>query len=108
MCIVEQTRLQICERVRNRGWQVIQDPEGRMGPYAFKDNQWVSYDDKNTLRRKAQLIRSLGLGGGMVWALDLDDFRNRCDEGYHPLLSEIQRVLRDPPRDVEPDRMCSS
>lgn len=75
-----------------------------MGPYAYKDNQWVSYDDKNTLRRKSQLIRSLGLGGGMVWALDLDDFKNRCDEGYHPLLSEIQRVLRDPPRDIEPDR----
>lgn len=75
-----------------------------MGPYAYKDNQWVSYDDKNTLRRKSQLIRSLGLGGGMVWALDLDDFKNRCDEGYHPLLSEIQRVLRDPPKDHEPGR----
>lgn len=83
---------------------MVQDPEGRMGPYAFKDNQWVSYDDKNTLRRKSELIRSLGLGGGMVWALDLDDFKNRCGEGYHPLLSEIQRVLRDPPREVEPDR----
>lgn len=79
-----------------------------MGPYAYKGNQWVSYDDKNMLRKKSQLVRSLGLGGGMVWALDLDDFKNRCDEGYHPLLSEIQRVLRDPPRDVEPDRMFST
>lgn len=80
---------------------MVQDPKGRMGPYAYKGNQWVSFDDKAMLRRKSELIRSLGLGGGMVWALDLDDFKNRCDEGVHPLLTEIQRVLRDPPRPGE-------
>lgn len=69
-----------------------------MGPYAYKDNQWVSYDDRAMLTRKSQMIRSMGLGGGMIWALDLDDFKNRCDEGVHPLLTEIQRVLREPPK----------
>lgn len=83
---------------------MVQDPQGRMGPYAFKGNQWVSYDDKNMLRKKSELVRSLGLGGGMIWALDLDDFKNHCGEGVHPLLTEIQRVLRDPPRGHEPGR----
>jgi chitinase len=40
----------------------------------------------------------MGLGGGMVWALDLDDFRNHCGEGVHPLLNTIREVLADPPR----------
>jgi chitinase len=31
---------------------VVKDPEGRMGPYAYKDRQWVSYDDVETIRRK--------------------------------------------------------
>lgn len=58
-----------------------------MGPYAFRGNQWVSYDDVSEIRRKARLVKRLGLGGGMVWALDLDDFRNRfvgedCASGY--------------------------
>lgn len=75
-----------------------------MGPYAYHGNQWVSYDDKDTLRKKSELVRSLGLGGGMVWALDLDDFKNHCGEGVHPLLSEIQRVLREPPKKHEPSR----
>ena len=35
----------------------------------------------------------MGLGGAMIWALDLDDFKNRCDEGPHPLLNEIKKVL---------------
>lgn len=85
---------------------MVQDPQGRLGPYAYKGNQWVSYDDKNMLRKKSELVRSLGLGGGMVWALDLDDFKNHCGEGVHPLLTEIQRVLRDPPGVNEPTGTC--
>ena len=35
----------------------------------------------------------MGFAGGMVWALDLDDFKNRCGEGAHPLMNEIKKVL---------------
>lgn len=72
-----------------------------MGPYAYKDNQWVSFDDKAMIRQKSQLIRNLGLGGGMIWALDLDDFTGHCSEGVHPLLTELQSVLRDPPNSYD-------
>lgn len=27
---------EICDRILNKGWTVVQDPEGRMGPYAYK------------------------------------------------------------------------
>lgn len=37
----------------------------------------------------------MDLGGGMIWALDLDDFKNRCGEGRHPLLTIIRNVLAD-------------
>ena len=42
---------------------------------------------------QSEFVRELGLGGGMVWALDLDDFRNRCGEGPHPLMNAIKSVL---------------
>ncbi|KAL0132938.1 hypothetical protein PUN28_000582 [Cardiocondyla obscurior] len=90
---------EICDRIRNRGWTVVQDPESRMGPYAYKGSQWVSFDDSAMIKRKAQFIRDMGLGGGMVWALDLDDFRGRCDNGPHPLLHTIQRVLAEPSKE---------
>lgn len=85
---------EICEKVINGGWTVIRDPEGRIGPYAFQGNQWVSYDDVDEIRRKSEFVKKMGLGGGMVWALDLDDFRGRCGCGKHPLLRTLSQELR--------------
>lgn len=31
---------------------MVQDEENRMGPYAYKENQWVSYDDKAMIKYK--------------------------------------------------------
>lgn len=56
---------------------MVKDPLNRMGPYAYKGDQWVSFDDTEIIKKKVNLMKSLGLAGGMVWALDLDDFRNR-------------------------------
>ncbi|XP_026668803.1 probable chitinase 10 isoform X2 [Ceratina calcarata] len=96
---------EICSRIRNRGWNVVQDPERRMGPYAYKGNQWVSFDDADMIRKKAEYIREMGLGGGMVWALDLDDFRGKCGEGQHPLMHTLQEVLAPPPnKEEEPEK----
>lgn len=55
----------------------MKDKYNRMGPYAYKGDQWVSFDDVDIIKSKVNFIKSLGLGGGMVWAIDLDDFKNR-------------------------------
>jgi len=88
---------EICKRIQEGGWTVVQDSEEAMGPYAYKGNQWTSFDDVSVVRRKAEMVRSMKLGGAMVWALDLDDFKNRCGCEHHPLLRTINRVLREYP-----------
>lgn len=85
---------EICKKANRDGWKVVRDPKGRIGPYAYKGNQWVSYDDVEDVRRKAQFMVDLKLGGGMIWALDLDDFRGNCGCGKHPLLKTLNQVLR--------------
>jgi len=83
---------EICRNVA-AGWQVVQDPQGRMGPYAYKGDQWVGWDDVAMIKRKSQYVRDQGFGGGMVWALDLDDFRNLCGAGRYPLMNTMREVL---------------
>lgn len=83
---------------------MVQDPQRRIGPYAYKGDQWVSFDDTEQVRRKSEFIKELGLGGGMVWALDLDDFKNYCGCEPSPLLRTMNRVLRNYP----PGPLCKA
>jgi chitinase len=58
---------EICDRINRGGWTVVRDPEGRIGPYAYNDRQWVSYDDVEDIRRKTQFVKDLGIAGAMIW-----------------------------------------
>ena len=48
---------------------------GTMGPYAYKGTEWVSFDDVAMIKHKSEYVKKMNLGGAMIWALDLDDFR---------------------------------
>ena len=47
--------LQICEKVQSEGYTVVKDPENRMGPYAYKGQEWFSYDDRATIKQKVKM-----------------------------------------------------
>ncbi|XP_036133405.1 chitinase-3-like protein 1 isoform X1 [Molossus molossus] len=64
-------------------------------PYATKGNQWVGYDDQDSVKTKVQYLRNRQLAGAMVWALDLDDFQGTfCGQNQHfPLTNAIKDAL---------------
>ena len=84
---------EICVNIASLGWTKVSDPSGNMGPYAYKGNQWVGYDDVDMVTRKSQYILDSGLGGGMFWDLPSDDFRNLCGGGTYPLIRSVHSAL---------------
>ncbi|KAL0110197.1 hypothetical protein PUN28_013683 [Cardiocondyla obscurior] len=95
---------EICESFKQGGWTVVRHEEHRT-PYAYKDNQWVGYDDVTSLTEKTAYINSLGLGGAMLWSIETDDFLGNCGEKY-PLLKTLYAGLKggapvEPPKPTE-------
>ncbi|XP_055296592.1 probable chitinase 10, partial [Sitodiplosis mosellana] len=83
---------EICDNIKNQGWTVVKNAQ--YGPYAFKGNQWASFDDVETMRVKSKYIRDKKLAGAMIWTLDFDDFKGTCGAGKYPLLSALNQALR--------------
>lgn len=87
---------EICELIRSRNWTVVKDPQLRMGPYAYRGNKWVSFDDAEMVGHKAEYVRDMHLGGAMVMNLEHDDFLGTCGEGKHPLMHTLLQILAAP------------
>jgi GH18 family chitinase len=43
-------------------------------PYAYGNNQWVGYDDAQSIQEKINYINSKGIGGAFFWAIAMDDY----------------------------------
>ncbi|KAF4984917.1 hypothetical protein FDECE_16983 [Fusarium decemcellulare] len=55
------------------GGKIKLDKKAGVKIVTWDSNQWVSWDDAETLRMKLDYANERCLGGTMVWAIDLDD-----------------------------------
>ncbi|XP_059479029.1 acidic mammalian chitinase-like [Neocloeon triangulifer] len=82
---------EICQLQRSQGAAFNYRWNGQQQvPYAFWGNQWVGYDNIDSVRIKGQFAKNNNLGGVMVYALEMDDFRNTCAAGRYPLLTTLR------------------
>ncbi|XP_010879406.1 chitotriosidase-1 isoform X1 [Esox lucius] len=82
---------EICTFVKGGTVEKIED---QMVPYAYKGNEWVGFDNRESFKTKVQYMKEKKFGGAFVWALDLDDFANQfCAEGNNPLMGYLRELL---------------
>jgi len=104
---------ELCEFMGNQRskWTVVNDPYYK-APYAYRERDWIGYDDPASIRTKAEYARDMGLGGGMVWSLETDDFNGRCHGEGFPLIRTIYRTLigeyTSSPKPTDPPRAWSN
>ncbi|KAJ9590785.1 hypothetical protein L9F63_016171 [Diploptera punctata] len=83
--------LSYLEYCSSSNWEVVHSDDP-LYTYAYKGNQWISYDDEAVLEAKAQYVLDKGLAGIMMYSLESDDFGGNCDTAY-PLLTAINKGL---------------
>jgi len=66
-----------------------------VAPYAFRDREWIGYDDVPSITLKAQWAMSMKLGGGFFWSVETDDFRGHHSGEKYPLIKTLVRTLND-------------
>lgn len=64
-----------------------------MVPYMVDGNQWIGYDNVESVKRKMAFVKEMNLGGAMVWSIDTDDFKGTCGKGKFPLISTMRNEL---------------
>ncbi|KAJ4435529.1 hypothetical protein ANN_18145 [Periplaneta americana] len=84
--------VQICEQHNAGQWTQHWNADQKC-IYASNGNQWVGFDNIAAVKIKAQYIKNNGLGGAMIWSIDMDDFRNTCGDGKYPLLNTIKTYI---------------
>lgn len=80
---------EICSLVNT--WQYKYSSEHEV-PIIYKSNQWIGYDNAQSIRKKVDYANALNLGGVMIWSIETDDFRGGCGTKY-PLLNTINNAL---------------
>lgn len=83
---------EICEELSTGKWTVHQLTENAIS-YAYKDKQWVSYDDPTSIGLKADYVLQENLRGLMLYAIDTDDFHGNCLGHPNPLLRAMNQGL---------------
>lgn len=90
---------EICESFASGKWTIVRDPY-HMAPYAFRERQWVGYDDEESIGLKALFALKMKLAGAMFWSLETDDFHGTCHGKKYPLITAVNRVFAS---DTQPE-----
>lgn len=80
---------EIMDYINSGTWTVKQDGAEQV-PYMHRGDQWVSYDDKNSIAAKVNYAKGRGLRGTMVWSVDMDDVHGKSGE-----VNQIARTIRN-------------
>lgn len=97
----------ICQLVKNKGWQKFQDTKNQTGPYIVSPTNsspryWVGYDDSKMASLKAEYIKTKNLlGAHVLISSDVsvnssDDYDNSCGDGFYPITTAVAKALMSP------------
>ena len=62
-----------------------------------RNNLWISYENSQSAKDKADFVKKNLLGGISIWSIDLDDFSGAfCSQGKYPIAQAVKDALDIP------------
>ncbi|EDS26085.1 conserved hypothetical protein [Culex quinquefasciatus] len=81
----------ICQKLYAGSLEIFE--EKTRCPYAFRDQNWYSYENQKSISEKVEYVVGQSLAGIAVMYYDEDDPINTCGDGPHPLTTAILSTL---------------
>ncbi|XP_078098324.1 acidic mammalian chitinase-like [Mustelus asterias] len=82
---------EICDFLKDANKEWMEEQEV---PYAYKDDEWVTYDNLKSYEKKVEWLKNNSFGGAMVWTIDMDDSKGTfCNQGKTPLIHKLKKML---------------
>jgi len=83
---------EICDKVLLPGdWTIVRE-EHVFAPYAYKGNQWIGYDDEESIATKCDWVIDEELAGVFFWSIDTDDFKGKCGRPHGLILTATEKL----------------
>ena len=85
---------EICSIAQPKGdWVRVWDEERKV-PYIHKGDEWVSYEDRQSVEAKVNYANKEGFAGLAINNLAYDDFSGKCSSIRFPLVRILKEKLR--------------
>lgn len=92
----------VCQTIKQDNWTLDFDNVVK-SPYAYKNRDWFSYENNQSIIEKINLIKSKGFGGILLTHINEDDYKGNCGQGKHPLLQAAYEAAITPLIDENPN-----
>lgn len=66
---------------------------GQNDPYAFCGDKWVTYENEESIEKKAKYAKFKNLGGILIYSIEFDSFKGENGQERFPLVKAARRVL---------------
>nr|BAV14503.1 chitinase [Lymnaea stagnalis] len=91
---------EICLMLSNNSSKRYFD-DNQQVPYLVNGDNWIGYEDTQSVEAKTKWMMDLGVAGLMFWSIDQDDFSGQsCNQGRYPLLSTARKLSSNDTRVV--------
>ena len=82
----------MCQKLKTEPWELRYDNLAK-SPYAVQGRNWVSYDNKDSIKLKVEYAVKRNITRIMAWSIDTDDFIGLCQSEDFPLLRAVNSAL---------------